>query len=288
MHRDERHETLKGRVSEHLGLERVDRHTPVRQCGGRTEVQAELPFQTGRRPVVNQHGRHDRVDLDVDCGHRRGIDTMRAPRVEQSVDRRMGRRARRVELEGDPAGDNLPPATQRRYRIGQVERAAPHRQQESLWPVDRLLRRGEALRRQTGGQHTVSCRKTRLKRLHHRPEVLLDARCLRSGDRERAGCRVGRKPQDPGGRGSGADRADGRRAMPPVLVVRWVHRDAEDGLHLEAGDIPLEQTPASRAGDFPGGERGCHERRARVRERHPAHVVEVERVGRRAVGQRGP
>ena len=58
-----------------------------------------------------------------------------------------------------------------------------------------------------------------------------------------------------------------------------------DDMYLEAHDPRVQQRSARSAGPLAGRERRRHQRCARMRERHEAHVVVVERVRGRAVGE---
>ena len=84
----------------------------------------------------------------------------------------------------------------------------------------------------------------------------------------------------------GADSSKRGRAVPAALVVPRVHEAAEPRLDLEAHDVGIEHGTAREAFRFRRREHRRHERRARMRQRHEAHVVIVERVRGRAVGQR--
>ena len=86
-----------------------------------------------------------------------------------------------------------------------------------------------------------------------------------------------------------AERADRRRAVPSTLViVARVHHLAKAALELESDDIGFEQRRPARMRDFTRRENGGNQRAARMRERHEAHVVEVERVSGDAVRERRP
>ena len=119
------------------------------------------------------------------------------------------------------------------------------------------------------------------------PKFSFQAARLGRGDRQGASRRPGVEPHDAGRGGGGADGADGRGAVPAPLVVGRVHHGAERALHLEADDVGVEQLAPRGSGRLAGRQSGRDERRARMRQRHPAHVVEVERVGGGAVGERG-
>ena len=141
--------------------------------------------------------------------------------------------------------------------------------------------------RQQRRDDAVSRRQPRVQRLHHRPEVFLEAGRLGRGNRERVPGRAGVETEQARRGGRRADRAERRRAVPAALIVARVHRAAQPPFELEADDVGVEQRAAGRARDFRGGQRRGDERRARMRQRHEAHVVVVERVRRGAVGQRG-
>ena len=84
-----------------------------------------------------------------------------------------------------------------------------------------------------------------------------------------------------------ADRPERRRAMPAALIVSRIHRAVRVALRLrnQRRTRRARRGPDERA-TSPAASDGRHEGRARVRERHEAHVVVVERVRRGAVGER--
>ena len=73
--------------------------------------------------------------------------------------------------------------------------------------------------------------------------------------------------------------------MPSALVVAGIHRAAQPAFDFESDDVGVEERATRRVDQFRGGERRGDERRAGMRERHEAHVVEVQRVGGGAVRQ---
>jgi len=86
-----------------------------------------------------------------------------------------------------------------------------------------------------------------------------------------------------------AARVDRRRAVPSALViVARVHHFAEPAFELEAHHVSVEQRAARTAGQLTGRQCGRQQRAARMRQRHEAHVVEVERMCGHAVGHRRP
>ena len=125
-----------------------------------------------------------------------------------------------------------------------------------------------------------------MQRLHHRAEVLLQPGRRGRRDRQRMPGRGGVESQHPRDGRRRANRAQRRRAVPAALVVPRVQRPTESRLHLEADDVGVENGGSTRAGQLHRREQRRHQRRARMRERHEAHVVEVERVRGGTVGQR--
>ena len=199
----------------------------------------------------------------------------------------MRARARRVELDGDARVDDLPARAEIRGRAGEIIAGAVERVQKTLRAVEGLRAAREAAFREQRGEHAVARGQARVQRLHHRPEVLLQARRRRRGDGQRVGGANGVESEEARGAGGGADRAERRRAVPAALVVARVHQPAQARLDLEADDVGVEHRTAGRGGQLGGRENRRHQRRARVRERDEAHVVVVERVRGGAVGERG-
>ena len=174
-HRHPRHEPHDIGGMHRGRLERIDIDASERERRGGAVMERELSFQAGGGPGVDEHRRHYGIDVDLHRLHRGGIESHLAPEVEQRVDGRVRRRARRVELDRDPAVDDLPVAAQAVEAAGQVAPGALHRHQKALRAVDGALRRGEPLARQERRQHAVARGESRLQRLDHGAEVLLDA-----------------------------------------------------------------------------------------------------------------
>ena len=189
----------------------------------------------------------------------------------------MRARARRIELDGDAGVEDFPAAAE----IVEHRESAPARcpsLQKSLRPVERRRARGHAPPARAGGEHAVARRQARMQRLHHRAEVLLQPRRFRRGDRERVAargapvraaarpprrrrsCRASTCSASRAGSAAGSSRGPSRASIskPTTYASRSARPDA-----------PASSAAASAAGD---------ERRARMRERHETHVVEVERV----------
>ena len=216
-------------------------------------------------------------------------ESLAPPQIEQRVERRVRAGARRIQLHGDAGVDDLPA----RAEIGGdvVERRVARCPSRPEIPAARRSprARGHAAPREQRREHAVARGQARVQRLHHRAEVLFQAGRFRRRDRQRvARSRSASSPSSRARRGRGADRAERRRAVPAALVVSRVHRAAEPRFDLEADDVGVEQrrrpsAPATSAAASAAGD----ERRARMRERHEAHVVVVERVRGGAVGERG-
>ena len=125
-----------------------------------------------------------------------------------------------------------------------------------------------------------------MQRLNHRAEILLQSRCLGGGDRERVSRLHDLEAEETRRRGSRAERSERRGAVPSAPIVPRVHRAPQARLDFESDDVGLEQRAARCVGELGRREAGGDERRARVRERDEAHVVEVVRVRRGAIRQR--
>ena len=236
---------------------------------------------------MDQHGRGHRIDVDLHRLDRGRVDAMFAPQVDQRVDGRVGRGARGIQLHGDAALDDLPAPPEPLAGLRQIPPGAPHRDQEALRAVDGPLRGGERFAREERRQYPVARGQPALQRFDHRPEVLLQAARLGRGDGQRPSRRLGVEPHDARRRGGGADGADGRGAVPTLLVMGRVHHQAEGAFDLETDDVGIQQRPSGGVGRLARGQSRGDQRCARMRQRHPAHVVEVERVGGGAVGERG-
>ena len=125
----------------------------------------------------------------------------------------------------------------------------------------------------TAPEGAVACRKSRMQRLHHGAEVFLQPRRFGGGDRQGMADRWRVELQEAGHRRRGSDRSERRGAVPPPLIVARVHHPAEPCLDLESDDVSVDEARAGCTVQFDGGQQRRHERRARMRERHEAHVV---------------
>ena len=148
--------------------------------------------------------------------------------------------------------------------------------------------RGEALAREHRRPHAVPRRVARVIRLRHRAEVLLEPGGERRRDPERVPRRLGVEQEQTTGRRGAAERADRRRRVPAADVVIGVERAADGGVDLEAEHVRERERAAVRHLRFAGGQRGGEQRHARVTHQREVRVVEVVRVSRDAVGERGP
>ena len=233
------------------------------------------------------------------CWSRRGWvqDSIRATRsgarscvgaqMQHGVDRRMGRAAAGVALEGDA-------------RLGEVEGLRPFGQdavgieragavedrEEALLVLERAVVGGHAFLRQQRREQTVARRVPDMERLGHGAEIGLDARRHRGRERERRRHLVGRRAA-----------ADGRR--PPRCRRCRASRSgaspsrsdgnctARASLHLafDAGRIGGDERPPGDAGRERPQRR--QDRRRRMAAERVAAVVEIERVRGDAVDQRG-
>ena len=128
--------------------------------------------------------------------------------IEQRVERRMGARARRIQLHGDAGVDNLPP----RAEIARRPRRATAARCPSRREIPAVLRSRPALAviprlREQRRDDAVARRQAGMERLHHRAEVFLQAGRLGRGDRERV----------PGGAGVEAEQRAQAAAAAPIV-----------------------------------------------------------------------
>ena len=136
LHRDDRRDRAASRASN------VSMPTLAADDRGRgAERHAELPFEPGRRPVVDQDRRHDRIDADLD----------RFDVVARRIRARRRRSSSASSVGCVPAHDGYSLTVMPVSRISQraprsavdvVERRplAVHRREKSLRPVDRRAR----------------------------------------------------------------------------------------------------------------------------------------------------
>ena len=95
-------------------------------------------------------------------------------------------RTRRIQLHGDAGVENLPPRAEVGGDLVERQHRAVHRGEESLRAVDRAEACRHSRARQYRGGDAIARREAGVQRLHHRAEVLLEARRLRCSDRQRA------------------------------------------------------------------------------------------------------
>ena len=210
-----------------------------------------------------------------------------ALQIEQRIQRRVGAGARRIQLHRDAGVDDLPTRAEIGGQRFERRLLAVHRGEKTLRPIDCRGARRHACLCEHGRDDAVSRRHPRVQRLHHRAEILLEAGRRRRRDRQRVigGRRI--ETEQPRRSGGSADGAQRRRAVPSALIVARIHRAAQPPFQLEADDVGVEQRAAGRVGNLGRRQHRRHQRRARMGQRHETHVVVVERVRRRPVGQRG-
>ena len=249
-------------------LERVDADASVDERGRRAERHAELALEPGRRTVVDENRRHDRIDAHVDR-----LDIVRAEafaplEIEQRVERRMRARARRVELDGDPGVDDFPPHTEIGVYLVQRQQLAVHGGEKSLRALDRRRARRHAGARQHRRGNAVAGREPRVQRLHHRAEVFFQARRLGGRDRQRVTARHGVEARQSRGRRGRADRSERGRAVPAALIVPRIHHASESSFEFLSdhvlyvtsptqGSAVVEVVAASRRKIILAGSFGC-------------------------------
>ena len=152
---------------------------------------------------------------------------------------------------------------------------------------ERARARREALRREQRRDQARACRAPRMERLGHRAELLAQAYRLRRGDAERhRGLRFVELEQACAGRGR-AEHAGRARDVPAAVVVIGVEGVAHAARHVDAEDERVDQRPTACAGVLGQRQRGRSHRTGRVDDRLQVRVVEVERVRRDAVDERG-
>ena len=158
--------------------------------------------------------------------------------------------------------------------------------------LEHVVRRGESLAGQQGGIEAVAGAVADMQRLGHGAEVSLEAGGEAGGERDRDGHpRCVQPHQATAGRGR-AEHAERGRRVPALFVMVKIHRAAEAGFHLETRDIGIEEIPSAHrhaVGPQLVGEReqGGQDRRGGMAAHRVGAVVEIERVGGRAVDQRG-
>ncbi len=126
-----------------------------------------------------------------------------------------------------------------------------------------------------------------MQRLAHRPEHLAQARRLRRGDPECPDELLFGQTQQPAHRGRRAEHPGGSGDVPAHVVVRRIDRVADPALDLGPQDEGVKERVPGNRRVLGEREQRRGDRAGRVNDRSQMCVVEVERVRRHAVEQRG-
>ncbi len=229
----------------------------------------------------------DAVHADLDGEHVTRPKPVSGAQLEERVDRRVGEGARRIGLDRDARGEELPGAAEPVKRRLEPP-GASERGDIPLLALERRLGCGQPLAGELRGEDPVPRRVPRVIGLGHRAEVLLEPRGVRGGDREGVARLDHVEPQEPRRRCGAAEGTDRGRRVPAASVVLGIERGAESRADLEADDVGERHgAPVGRLG-LSRREGGRQERHARVPHQREVRVVEVVRVPGRAVGERGP
>ncbi len=215
-----------------------------------------------------------------------GRKRMRGTKMQHGIGSRMGRAAARMTLEGDARVgeiERLRPFGQDAIRI-KVALTVEHRK-EALLVLERGVIGGHALLCEQRGKQPVARRMTDMERLGHGAEIGLDARGHRGRERERGRDLVGRQPKQMRACRRCPEGAERRGRMPALLIMMEVDRARELAFGLDAGRIGGDEGLAGYArGERP---QRRQDRRRRMTAKRVAAIVEVERVRRRTIDQRG-
>ena len=140
---------------------------------------------------------------------------------------------------------------------------------------------------QLGGQDPPLGGEPDVQRLRHRAEVLPAPSGHRRRHAEAVLRRSGRQPEEPGGGGRRAERADGARGVPTGPVVALdAQETGDDPAGVQASPVRHQQFLAGRAAGVAQSQEGRHQHRAGMGEQGVVDVVVVEGVGARPVDQR--
>ena len=212
----------------------------------------------------------------------------------QSIDgcrRRQRRRARRCRITRPIAGWSAPQQAKRlkisplstsssgpSSAVGAVASASPNTARKPCSPSSTASSAMKPRGGELGRLHAVEGRLAGVQRLHHRAEVLADARRRGGGDADGVAHRVGVEAEQARRGGRDAEPVDRAHRVPPAVVVRRVQQRGtaartprSPAAYASATSSPLA---ALALGDR---EQRRHQARARVRHRR-RHVVEVEGV----------
>ena len=286
-HADALHQSLDRRIIGLVVAEGRDAHAPVAERGRCRELTGELGLEPAPRIRVNEdpwNGRpHAHRDL-LDLLGRNGMD---ASELERAVDDRMRAGAGRVGLDGHARLEDLPRRAQRLERPLFALARAQHRE-VALRTLERLLGGGESVPSEQGREHAAPRRVPGVERLGHRAEVLLEPRGLAGRDGERGAslrCIEAEQARRRRRRAHGAERACGVKSL---LVVRRIEHLGQRGLDFEAEQESVDQGAAIGQRQLARRERRREHGRSGMAHHGEVRVVEVESMGRRAVGEGGP
>ena len=202
------------------------------------------------------------------------------------IGRRVGAAATGVALEGDAGIDEF-------ERIGPVgEDAAciegPYPivdREKPLWVFERVGIGGHALLGEQRGAQPIARRLPDMERLRHGAEIGLDAARHRGRECERMGEFIRAQAEQVSASRRAAEGPERRGRVPAFVVVMEIHRACETGFALDAGGVSSQERLSGVAGaDRP---QGRQDRRRRMAADRIVAIVEIERMRRDAVDERG-
>ena len=163
------------------------------------------------------------------------------------------------------------------------------RGEETARAFENGARSGEAQPRQVGGQHAIHGGLARVQRLAHRAAGVEFPQpgCLSAGASQRVEHLRGVQPDQVTGGDRRAESGD-RAGRVPVAVVAGVDRLADAQRRLITQHHGAQEVTATTVFTLGHGQGGRDDRGCRVNGRGLVDVVEFQRVGRHAIGQRRP
>ncbi|MCY1299588.1 hypothetical protein D9M70_491210 [compost metagenome] len=158
---------------------------------------------------------------------------------------------------------------------------------KALLALDGVRVRREATRRKLGRHQPVHGRLAGVQRLGHGAEHALQAGCLRGREAQCMRGRGGVKLAQRRARRGGTERADGAGDVESLLVVAGAKHFADPAFNLMADDQRAQQRPSAGVLHLGLGQRSRRHRHRRVPVHGRGNIIEIQRMARRAVDQRG-
>ena len=215
---------------------------------------------------------------------------MSCSRAQQQhrVDRRMGAAAARVLLDREAGPDDVvgpPPVLEDRLGV-EIAGAVEHIE-KALLVFERAGLAVNPSRASSAAKRPLRAVCPTCSGLVIVPKLALMPEASEAAIASACAVRAAVEAEQVAARRRGAEHAEGRGRVPALLVMMVMHAAADPRLGLEPGDIGGDEGAAGAVERLAEREQRRQDRRRRVAAQRVADIVEIERVRRGAVDQRG-